>query len=784
MRKPLLSTLILFFSLNLSGQTFQEVLDHCESLMAKGQYATAQYEMLIAGLTVDKEVWNDTEANHPELYERFQNDFTESRILCGDAIRTSSDFSKDIEYHSYREFIRHFHLECLWARQPGISDIYGKDLTHQRIVDRATTAYKILIQNKEKVEDALSFEILLLEDLLQTYWRMDDEDSIQDILKRMSPLVETIPEDSREWPAWYWWFMAEHLRKLNRNDEAVPIFKKILDHFLQYEYQSVYLPFASLASIALVKGESGEIHDLLAYTARGIRSKTLEALRSMTLLDRYSIGRDYLALRAYRLLPLLPKGTYEDILYNSALFSKNVLNDLFRETIQNVQTINDEDLADAFDRLYLNQGTESSWIWNILFLKVYNRYNPECSPMDYSWKDVQNSLGKNDVAIEFIRTGDLSDYTACIVRRDWEIPVIVRLCSEDDLSWLSVSAGTYRGKNAHTGYDMLIAPLLPYIHPGDHVYYSPDGALSYVNLDAFVAPSGQRAGELYSFHRVLSTKSLPKEETERKYDKLFLFGGMDYNLPLKDIENFATAFHEEWPLYMSDYRDGVEGHFDFGSNEDGTRAGYSNLPYSGQEVENIASVWEGKTEVYKVTGTKAIEETFKAVPTDCSPTEKSIIHVATHSYTRNVETESEYNISREELAFMADGLLFSGAAHAIDNEPIPDSINDGLLYSIEISRMDLRSADLVVLSACNTADGEDTLDGILGIQRAFKQAEAKTILMTLWKVNDMTTMQFMDIFYKQLSLGSSKYDAFKEAQAAMSKEYRDPYYWAPFIMLD
>ena len=96
----------------------------------------------------------------------------------------------------------------------------------------------------------------------------------------------------------------------------------------------------------------------------------------------------------------------------------------------------------------------------------------------------------------------------------------------------------------------------------------------------------------------------------------------------------------------------------------------------------------------------------------------------------------------------------------------------------------MRSADLVVLSACNTAKGEDSLDGILGIQRAFKRAGAGTIIMTLWKVNDKATMRFMDIFYERLSAGATKYDAFKEAQITLSQEYRDPYYWAPFIMLD
>ena len=176
------------------------------------------------------------------------------------------------------------------------------------------------------------------------------------------------------------------------------------------------------------------------------------------------------------------------------------------------------------------------------------------------------------------------------------------------------------------------------------------------------------------------------------------------------------------------------------------------------------------------------EERFKYLAMSSKPEEKNIFHIATHSFSR--EPEPALGLSREELAFKADGLLFSGASHAIDKERLPEGMNDGLLFSEEVARLDLRSADLVVLSACNTAKGEDTLDGILGIQRAFKRAGAGTIIMTRWKVNDKATMRCMDLFYGKLSGGASKYEAFKEAQTTMSREYRDPYYWTPFIMLD
>ena len=140
--------------------------------------------------------------------------------------------------------------------------------------------------------------------------------------------------------------------------------------------------------------------------------------------------------------------------------------------------------------------------------------------------------------------------------------------------------------------------------------------------------------------------------------------------------------------------------------------------------------------------------------------------------------------ARFDSAFKKDGLLFSGAAHSIRKETLPDDMNDQLLYSEEIGRMDLRGADLVVLSACNTARGEDSFDGVLGLQRAFKRSGAKTIVMTLWNINDLATTVFMSVFYRALFAGKTKYEAFKSAQKQVRDIYEDPYYWAPFIMLD
>ena len=99
--------------------------------------------------------------------------------------------------------------------------------------------------------------------------------------------------------------------------------------------------------------------------------------------------------------------------------------------------------------------------------------------------------------------------------------------------------------------------------------------------------------------------------------------------------------------------------------------------------------------------------------------------------------------------------------------------------------MDLRDADLVVLSACETGAGDITGEGVFGLQRAFKQAGVKTIIMSLWKVSDPATQMFMSEFYANwLDRKQSKREAFRNAQNAVRAHYTEPYYWAGFVMLD
>ena len=133
------------------------------------------------------------------------------------------------------------------------------------------------------------------------------------------------------------------------------------------------------------------------------------------------------------------------------------------------------------------------------------------------------------------------------------------------------------------------------------------------------------------------------------------------------------------------------------------------------------------------------------------------------------------------------GLLFAGANIALQGKSreLPEGVQDGILTAKEISLLDLRDCDLVLLSACETAKGDVTSEGVFGLQRAFKMAGVQTIIMSLWKVNDEATQMLMTEFYNNwIVKKQSKREAFKNAQNAVRAKYEEPEYWAGFVMLD
>ena len=132
------------------------------------------------------------------------------------------------------------------------------------------------------------------------------------------------------------------------------------------------------------------------------------------------------------------------------------------------------------------------------------------------------------------------------------------------------------------------------------------------------------------------------------------------------------------------------------------------------------------------------------------------------------------------------GLILVGANYAWKGGKVPEDKEDGILTAYEISQMNLSGTELVVLSACDTGLGDiQGNEGVYGLQRAFKIAGVKYLLMSLWQVPDKATQELMAAFYQKW-LGEHKdiRVAFQEAQSAMQAKYEKPFYWAGFVLVE
>ena len=109
---------------------------------------------------------------------------------------------------------------------------------------------------------------------------------------------------------------------------------------------------------------------------------------------------------------------------------------------------------------------------------------------------------------------------------------------------------------------------------------------------------------------------------------------------------------------------------------------------------------------------------------------------------------------------------------------------DGYLRLNDVYNLKL-SADLVVLSACESALGQDlSSEGIIGLPRAFLHAGAKSVIASLWKVNDQATAKLMADLYARIERGETPSSALRSAQLDMvnDDQWSKPYYWAAFVL--
>jgi CHAT domain-containing protein len=137
------------------------------------------------------------------------------------------------------------------------------------------------------------------------------------------------------------------------------------------------------------------------------------------------------------------------------------------------------------------------------------------------------------------------------------------------------------------------------------------------------------------------------------------------------------------------------------------------------------------------------------------------------------------------------GLALSGLALAGANRraAAPAGSDDGILTAEEVSSLDLRGVEWVVLSACDTGVGEVRAgEGVFGLRRAFAAAGARTTIMSLWSVEDQSTRDWMAHLYRaRLERGRTTVEAVTDASRSILRRRRarglstHPFYWGAFV---
>lgn len=397
------------------------------------------------------------------------------------------------------------------------------------------------------------------------------------------------------------------------------------------------------------------------------------------------------------------------------------------------------------------------------------------SHFSISWQDVQQCLGAQDVAIEFAVADTAYHKSVCwalVLTKD-KSPVMLPVCSGESLEEIGVNSdGTQKM------YDTLWKPLIPYIRKGGRIFFSAEGRLHQLPIEY------AEGMEDYEIYRLSSTREIVLTEQSADARQAVLFGGLIYDRPTKAL----TAPPAAKALANNTFRDTPDLRAFRGSKRT-----IPMLPGSKQEVMAISSLLkEAKIPVESYQGIDGTEEQFKRL----SGSRVSLLHISTHGFYSpeakampSSELRAANIESKEDLSLSRCGLLFSGATGYLFGQGDHDAdAEDGILTAKEISRVDLRGLELVVLSACETALGDVSSEGVFGLQRGLKKAGAQTILMSLWKVDDNATQILMTQFYQYLTQGESNRAALKKARQYLREynhgQYDQPVYWAAFVLLD
>ncbi len=401
-----------------------------------------------------------------------------------------------------------------------------------------------------------------------------------------------------------------------------------------------------------------------------------------------------------------------------------------------------------------------------------------------------------------------SSYAAVIAKPDDNEPFAVKLGSAEDLDrvvarWKrEVARGSLRGSEASYREaalelrKLIWDPIVASLEGVERVFIVPDGSLNLVSFAAL--PAG---GEAYlietgpQLHYLSAERDLVPDADEAETGTgLLALGGPNYDA----TSMFAALTAEDKTanrVEVSSSRSANCGDF--------RTLNFKPLPAAGKEADEIVALWKDTfsledpdVSALHLSGADASEDAFKNQAGG-----RRVLHVATHGFFLGGDCNDSpdgnrgMTVVKKEPAPQVPGmqmspLLLSGLAMAGANRRGAAGLDeeDGVLTAEEIAALDLSGVEWAVLSACDTGVGEiHAGEGVFGLRRAIQVAGVRTLIMSLWPVDDEATRQWMSALYAgRLSQGMDTATAVRQAGRTVLRTRRDagesthPFYWAAF----
>ncbi|HKZ02954.1 MAG TPA: CHAT domain-containing protein, partial [Pyrinomonadaceae bacterium] len=315
-------------------------------------------------------------------------------------------------------------------------------------------------------------------------------------------------------------------------------------------------------------------------------------------------------------------------------------------------------------------------------------------------------------------------------------------------------------------YRMLVEPAAEIIRDKRHLIIVPAGLLSYLPFESLNVPGNEKSlsDVQYLINKfeityapsasvLVAQRTNPEANRKGKRFPLVAFGDPIYGAEEpSSVADIQETKIENLALRGLDLR---------------------RLEFSGDEVLRIAQIWDVNPNSEHINlRDKATVDRLRKMDL----TKYRIVHFAAHAV-----------LADEVKRVLQPALLLSQTGH---NETTANRLQFSDILGLELN------ADLVVLSACDTALGQlKNGEGIVGLTRAFLYAGASSTVVSLWKVEDQSTSFLMERFYQYLKRGLSKTEALRQAKLAtmrstidlkatgMRQDLASPFFWAPFILV-